>query len=217
MGKISFTPLQKLVFNRISQDKVLRKMFYFGGGTALSIFYFQHRYSEDLDFFCEKEFDKQLIIKFINLLAKEIDSEIRMTKKEMVILFELQKGNETLKVDFLQFPYKRIDRSKIYKGIEIDSIKDIAANKLILLNLTQEAKDYVDLYFILKEKYPVWELLKAVKMKFKLDLDLISLGEDFLNVENIKYLPRMIKPLTLNQLKTFFKQEAKKLGKKIFI
>ncbi|MFN4212390.1 MAG: hypothetical protein ACK4FL_00255 [Microgenomates group bacterium] len=73
----------------------------------------------------------------------------------------------------------------------------------------------MDLYFILKEKYTIWDLLEGVKKKFKLDLDLISLGEDFLNVEKIKFLPKMIKPLTLDQLKIFFKEEAKKLGKKI--
>lgn len=69
MGKIKFTPFQKIVFNKISQDKSLRETFYFGGGTALSVFYLNHRYSDDLDFFSEKEFDKNVVIKFINSLS----------------------------------------------------------------------------------------------------------------------------------------------------
>jgi len=215
MGKIGFTPFQKLVFDKISQDKYLRENFYFGGGTALSVFYLNHRYSVDLDFFSEKEFDKNAVIKFINKLAEELKSSVKMTKKDMVMWFDLKRNKETLKVDFLYFPYQRIDKGLTYQGIEIDSIKDVGTNKLLLLNLTEEPKDYVDLYFILKEKCSVWDLTEATKKKFKLDLDLISLGGDFLNAQKIKFLPRMIKRLTLDELKSFFKQKTSELGKKI--
>ena len=37
MGEIGFTSFQKLVFDKISQEKSLRETFYFGGGTALSV------------------------------------------------------------------------------------------------------------------------------------------------------------------------------------
>lgn len=215
MGKIGFTSFQKIVFDKISQEKTLRETFYFGGGTALSVFYLNHRYSVDLDFFSEKEFDKDVIIKFINSLSTQLGTSVKMTKKEMVMWFELQKDEETLKVDFLNFPYPRFDKNLTYQGIEVDSPKDIGANKLLLLNLTEEPKDYVDLYFILKEKCSIWDLIKIVKNKFNLDLDLISLGEDFMNVEKVKFLPKMIKPLTLDELKSFFKLQASKLGTKI--
>lgn len=215
MGEINFTPFQKIVFNKISKEKYFRESFYFGGGTALSVFYLHHRYSIDLDFFSEKDFEKDVVIKFINLIASELKTSVKMTKKEMVMWFELQKGEETLKVDFLNFPYPRFDKSLVYQGIEVDSPKDIGANKLLLLNLTEEPKDYVDLYFILKEKCSIWDLIEIVKNKFKLDLDLISLGEDFMNAGKIKFLPQMIKPLTLDELKSFFKLQAAKLGTKI--
>ncbi|PJA55483.1 hypothetical protein CO165_03315 [Candidatus Roizmanbacteria bacterium CG_4_9_14_3_um_filter_33_18] len=215
MGKIGFTSFQKIVFDKISQEKSLREIFYFGGGTALSVFYLNHRYSVDLDFFSEKEFDKDIIIKFINSLSIQLGTSVKMTKKEMVMWFDLQKGKETLKIDFFNFPYPRVDKNLIFQGVDIDSPRDIGANKLLLLNLTGEPKDYVDLYFILKEKCTIWDLLNTVKTKFRLELDLISLGEDFLNVEKIKFLPLMIKPLTLDELKSFFKLQATKLGTKI--
>lgn len=215
MGKIGFTPFQKLVLDKISQERSLRETFYFGGGTALSVFYLNHRYSVDLDFFSEKEFDKDVVIKFINSLSMQLGTSVKMTKKEMVMWFELQKREETLKVDFLNFPYPRIAKGTVYQNIEIDSPLDIATNKLLLLNLTEEPKDYVDLYFILKEKLSIWDLIEAVKTKYKLELDLISLGKDFLNTEKIKFLPQMIKPLTLDELKSFFKLQASKLGTKV--
>jgi hypothetical protein len=115
----------------------------------------------------------------------------------------------------LEYPYPQIDKGIIYQGIKIDSIKDIGANKLLILNLNEESKDYVDLYFILKEKFSIWELIEAVKLKFNLELDLISLGEDFLEVEKLDFLPQMIKSLTLKELKSFFQDQAKKIGKKI--
>lgn len=39
--------------------------------------------------------------------------------------------------------------------------------------------------------------------------------EEFLKIEDFTLLPKMIKPLTLDQLKSFFRVLAKKLGKKV--
>ena len=133
----------------------------------------------------------------------------------MVMWFELQKGKEILKVDFLNFPYKRVDKGNIYQSVNIDSPLDIGTNKLLLLNLNQEAKDYVDLYFLLKDKFTIWDLINSTAIKYKLELDLISLGADFMNAEKLEFLPRMIKPLTLDKLKKFYKEMALQIGKKI--
>jgi len=57
MGKTILTKTQKEILNYLSKDKDFTSNFYFTGGTALSEFYLQHRLSEDLDFFSEKEID----------------------------------------------------------------------------------------------------------------------------------------------------------------
>jgi predicted nucleotidyltransferase component of viral defense system len=215
MEEVGFNPFQKAVFHKISQEKYFQKNFYFSGGTALSAFYLHHRYSFDLDFFSPSKLDYNQIIKLINKISKELNLSVKITKKEMVLWFELQKEKETLKIDFLEFPYPQIDKGLTYQGIKVDSIKDIGANKLLILNLNEEPKDYVDLYFILKEKYLIWDLIETVRLKFNLGLDLISLGDDFLKAGKIKFLPQMIKPLTLNELRSFFRQQARKIGKKI--
>ena len=214
MGKLIFTPFQKLIFDELSREESLRENFYLGGGTALSVFYFQHRYSEDLDFFSQKEFDQNLSIKIMSKLVKNLDITSKMTKKDTVLWFELQKGSESLKIDFLDFPYKRVEKGLAYQGVQIDSEKDIGANKILTVNLENNPKDYVDLYFLL-QKFTIWDLLYVVEAKFRLQLDLISLGEDFLKAEELDFLPKMIKPLTLDQLKSFFRSLAKELGKKV--
>lgn len=215
MGKITFTPLQRKVFDEFSKNSILKNNYYFGGGTALSIFYLQHRYSEDLDFFSDNELDKDFLITFVNMLAVKLGTVVKMTKKETVLLFQLQGKSELLKIDFLYFPYPRIEQGIVFNGIEIDSAKDIGANKLMTINLRPEVKDYVDLYFLLKEKNTLWDLLYAVESKYKLQLDLIGLGEDFLAVEQFNYLPKMFKTLTLGELKKFFKELAREINNKI--
>lgn len=196
MGHIIFTPLQKRVFNELVKNDNLRSNYYFGGGTALSVFYLQHRYSEDLDFFSPNQLDKEFLIALVNALAKKLRAAVKMTKKETVLFFELQQKKELLKIDFLHFPYPQIEKGTVFKGIMIDSAKDIGANKLMTINLRATVKDYVDLYFLLKEKYTVWDLLYAVEEKYRLQLDLIGLGEDFMAVKEFDYLPIIIKPLT---------------------
>ncbi len=215
MGKIDFTSLQKLIFEEIASDKYFKDNFYLSGGTALSVFYLHHRYSEDLDLFTPKPLEQQKIISFINLLAKKHKLNLKFTQKEMILWFEVQKQRETLKIDFIYFPYPRLNRGKNYKGFEIDSILDIGANKLVVLGINFEPKDYVDLYFILKEKYSIWKLTEAVKEKYHTELDLVGLGAEFVKAKDLKYLPKMREKLTLKELKEFFLNQAKILGEKL--
>jgi len=57
MAKSQLTDEQKKFLEFFKKTPLLNKSFYFSGGTALSEFYLQHRFSEDLDFFSENEFN----------------------------------------------------------------------------------------------------------------------------------------------------------------
>ena len=46
-----------------------------------------------------------------------------------------------------------------------------------------------------------------------METEILSMAEDFLKVDEFDALPRMIKPLTLDELKIFFREKAKELGK----
>ena len=52
---------QTKILRLLAGDYSISSRFYLTGGTALAEFYLKHRYSEDLDFFCEQEFDPQNI------------------------------------------------------------------------------------------------------------------------------------------------------------
>ena len=68
------SPNQKKFIVFFVSNPYLKKTFYLTGGTCLSEFYLRHRYSEDLDFFSEKE---------INITS--ITSLLKQSKRSWVI------------------------------------------------------------------------------------------------------------------------------------
>ena len=214
MGKIGLTPEQEFVFEKIAKDKYLSKRFYLTSGTALSAFYLHHRLSEDLDFFSETQFSNNYIIKFMGSISSNLKAKSKFTQIEETRIFELKTKDKILKIDFNYYPFKRIKQGKKLKGVEIDSLFDIATNKLLLLNQRTDIKDFVDSYFLLK-KYTVWDLMTGVQKKFKMELDPILVAADMLKIENLEYLPKMLKPLKIENLKDYFRKQAKKIGGKI--
>lgn len=216
MGKIHlFTPEQTIILNQVEKDLYLKSNFYFTGGTALSYLYLQHRHSEDLDFFTEKELDQEKILTQVSEWAKIYDFSYEPQMKEVVYIFLLTfKNGMQLKVDFGYYPHPRVKKGTRYKSLEVDSLVDIAINKLVTINQRAVVKDFVDLYFLLKH-FTIWDLMYGAEEKFRMKTDPFILAGDILyNVEQFDTMPRMIKPLTLEELKFFFREKAKEFGKK---
>lgn len=214
MGKITLTPLQKSLFEQITNDPSFPKTFYFTGGTALSAFYFHHRESEDLDFFSEKPFDTEIIADIMNKVSLAMGVPLRITRYEKVKIFEFVKNEKLLiKVDFVHHPYKRLEKGMQFGNTEIDSLIDIATNKLLTVNQRTEVKDFVDLYFLL-EKFTIWDLFYGLKVKYNMEFDMVLLAADFLKAKDFDFLPKMVNPLSLDTLKAFFREKAKELGKR---
>ena len=99
----------------------------------------------------------------------------------------------------------------IVSNLKIDNKKNIATNKLAVISQRAEIKDFVDLYFLLKE-FSIFDLLEWSNKKFRRDYDPLLLSSDFLKVEGFDYLPRMIKKVELEEVRTYFVDLAKKLG-----
>lgn len=214
-AELTFTSIQKIIFDEFTKNSNLTKKFYFTGGTALSAVYIHHRESEDLDFFSQNEFESIPVDHFIKNLSKKIQAKPHLIEREVVRIYEfIKKDRVIIKVDFAYYPYKRIKKGIKINGVTVDSMRDIATNKLHTITSRTEVKDFVDLYFLLKE-FSLWDLLYGVEHKFGMELDLVWLSSDFLKVEDFKYLPKMLVPLSLEELKDFYRQQAKKLGMKV--
>jgi len=215
MGTLSsITKEQQIIYSEIAKSKYIRNNFYFTGGTALSSHYLKHRYSDDLDFFSEKEFNNQVIFNMVEEIANKYNFNLQSRFEEVVYIFNLIFSNNLkLKLDFSYYPYKRLEKGDLIENLPIDSLLDIATNKIVAVSQRNDVKDFVDLYYLL-QKYSLWDLISTAKIKFKLEIDPFLLAADFLKAEDFTFLPKMIKPLSLSELQSFYRQTAKDLGQK---
>ena len=220
MGKVSIiTAKQKLVLKELGKSGYFRDNFYFTGGTALSYYYLQHRCSDDLDFFSLEKFENEVVFALMSDLSRKLKFKFDSKFNEVVYIFNLKfPDGEELKIDFGYYPYKFIeDGGRDEMGIKVDSLRDIATNKLLTVSQRNDVKDFVDLYFLMQEKYTIWDLIYGVEAKFGMEQDTVLLGEYLLKVEDFEFLPRMVKPLKLAELKDFFRNQAKKLGAEMLL
>lgn len=156
------------------QEKILGALankiddFYLTGGTALSLFYFHHRQSEDLDFFTQ-EYDRARVLKIVTDLSGSLNRSIELigeqTKKDRVrmMIYTLRFSKSTdLKIDFVEDFLKFIKPPKDINGIFVLSLEDIYLRKMYaitgsrasvdrigrkkIIGGRQEPKDFYDLY-----------------------------------------------------------------------
>lgn len=144
-------PLQNKV---LKLTDTLQTPFYLTGGTALSRCYFNHRYSDDLDFFVNNDpnFSKYSEI-IISSLTKEFELETIIKSESYVSL----KINKILKIDLVndvQSRYGNLLKQDIFS--KVDNIENILSNKLSALISRDEAKDVVDIWIIAKKNKVDW-------------------------------------------------------------
>lgn len=221
MGKTILTPKQLNFLQLAAENRQITKRFYLTGGTALAEFYLKHRLSEDIDLFCEKEeVETNVVDAFLKKIAprlgiKEIKRSQFLGLASHLLVFA---DGEELKVDFNYYPFPRIDQGPKFGNLEIDSIYDIAANKVHTLFMKARPRDYVDLYCIMTRKnYPLEKLIIDTKAKFDWDLEKITLASQFARVKDFaKDFPKMLIPFDEKKMIQFFQDLAKSLEPQIF-
>lgn len=219
------TKNQKIAIAQLAQSDV-RDMFYWTGGTLLSVYYFQHRLSYDLDFFSERRFS----FGQIDQLAQQIKKEARfrdMTYRKVFDRYEFMYTNgETLRIEFVWYNHdkKTLRPRKKLLGIQIDSLEDIAANKLISLMDRSETKDLLDLYYILtKGKFSAKKIISLTKKKFGMNiLEYTFWGECFRALPKLeKLMPMLVgsdqqKKRELERVEQFFRAKSRGYLNSIF-
>lgn len=209
MGQTTLSDNQKKVIEAVAEEKNLSD-FYLTGGTALAEYYYQHRVSQDLDFFAFEEIDNIFLHAFADKLKGMLNAaDARFERVYDRNQFFFKVGEEELKIEFTKYPFKNLEEIKIDGRARIDSLRDIAANKLLTITERFDPKDFVDLYFILQEK-DLKDVIEDVEQKFGVKLDPIFLGGELMKVKRIEALPNIIKPLSISGLKDFFEKLAKR-------
>lgn len=124
----------------ISSQKLIGS-FYLAGGTACAM-HLGHRISHDLDFFSIEEFSH---------------SETRDSLKDRGHFVVDYSDSRTLigrfnktKISFFHYSYPLIEDVQKFLGLRIASLKDIGCMKIDAISSRGSKRDFVDLYFILK-------------------------------------------------------------------
>lgn len=220
MGKSILTPKQSQFLGIVSQSEQITKNFYLTGGTALSEFYLQHRQSLDIDLFSEKqEVDQKLTEAFLKKISKNLNIvEIKRSQMMGLVSYILIfNDRQELKVDFNYYPFPRIEKGVKFKNLEVDSVYDIAANKLHTIFMQPRSRDYLDLYLIMqKYGYSLNKLILAAKAKFDWHIDRVTLASQFIKATDFDESSMMIIPFSKKDMDEFFLSLAKSLKDGIF-
>ncbi|MGB5791628.1 nucleotidyl transferase AbiEii/AbiGii toxin family protein [Poseidonibacter sp.] len=136
------------------QDKVLKVVFeienefYLTGGTCLSRFYVEKRYSDDLDFFTNQSLRFSFAVKNIKLALQSSFNLVVEVESKDFIRFKI---DNLLQIDFVNdiaFRYKDIVVNK--DNYLLDNIENILSNKITAVVGRDNPKDIFDIYLISK-------------------------------------------------------------------
>jgi predicted nucleotidyltransferase component of viral defense system len=205
------------ILDLISNEKNICRNFYLTGGTALAEYYLRHRLSEDLDFFSEKEFDSMAISTFFKKISKTAGiTNIEYTQSFNRNIYVLTLSDDQIKTEFTFFPFERIELKNKVNDLYIDSLIDIAVNKIFTIYQKPRSRDFIDLYCILeKDKtFLIDGLVEKAQIKFDQHISPLNLSSQMIKAIELKDYPRLLIDLKDNTWQDFFIKKAKELAQR---
>jgi predicted nucleotidyltransferase component of viral defense system len=168
--------------------------FYLAGGTCLAL-EIGHRRSVDFDFFIPDDFDTSSIIDELRKIGKyQRDNEEKNT---------INGSLDDVRISFFGYKYKVIDDFRIFNKIRLAGTKDIAAMKLEAIAGRGSKKDFIDMFFLLKQ-FTLEEIFSFHTCKYG-----IGLGNQYHHLKSLVYfadaekeaMPLMIEKLEWDYVK----------------
>jgi len=139
----------------ISQFK---REYYLVGGTAIAL-YLGHRRSVDFDLFKnstirhKKNVQKIRNFGFEPLITRNVSEQMNLIVNEV-------------KITFFEYPYQIEAAVFFEKIIKMPDLLDLAAMKAFALGRRSKWKDYVDLFFLLKDKFTIKDISERAEKLF---------------------------------------------------
>ena len=140
------------------------------GGTSLAL-QIGHRKSIDLDLFGILQADDTT---FSEALAT-FEKVTWLKKTPNINIFSIN----DVKVDFVNYTYPWLDETKAEDDLRLAGLKDIAAMKLAAVTGRGTKKDFIDIYFLLKQ-FSLKEMLQHYNNKY-------ADGSEFLVLKSLTY------------------------------
>ena len=179
---------------------------YLGGETACAL-HLGHRISVDFDFFTPKEFNAKESIKSLKKM-----SEFELEQHSWGTILGLMEG---IRFSLFVYKYPVLFPCKSILKVNIADLRDIAAMKIDAIAARGRKRDFIDLYFICKEKIPLERALFFYNRKYgKLSSNIIHIQKSlvyFVDAE-ISPMPKMLKPCRWEEVKRFFEREVKRIA-----
>jgi len=183
--------------------KVFKKEFYLVGGTAIAL-YLGHRRSIDFDMFKFSSIKPKSLVTKISESGFSYDVTRRVTEQLNVTI-------HNVKFTFYEYPFQ-IESPTSFEGIvKMPTLIDLAAMKAYALGRRSKWKDYIDLYFILKDHYTIKQISDRASVIYdqlfseKLFRAQLSYFADVNYSESIEYLET---PVPENEIKEFLTGKA---------
>lgn len=141
--------------------------FFLTGGSALALFYLDHRRSYDLDLFTTEEVNGLEIRNTVLRVAGQIGAKCQSVRTAPDFhRFRISRGDDREIVDVVVDRAPQIDPQKAdIGGIRVDTVREMIANKLTTLLGRAELKDVVDLYFLEQAGHDILAAVPDAKSK----------------------------------------------------
>lgn len=182
--------------------KLFKREFYLVGGTAIAL-HLGHRRSIDFDLFKSGRLVLKRILNKISAfqsytVTRRVEEQLNLTINDV-------------KFTFFEYPYPIDANCKFEDIIKLPDLLSLASMKAFALGRRSKWKDYVDLYFILKDYYSVKQIVVASENIYgqlfseKLFRAQLSYFDDIDYSEEIEYL---VKQPSDKEIKKFLIQTA---------
>jgi len=201
-----------------------QRSYCFTGGTALAEFYLQHRHSDDLDVFARARriIRSDYLEARRNLEREGFEVRAESEQEEFVRFFvrEPEQSAKELRVEFARYAGAQLSATNSFGAIVVDSFEDIAVNKVCAIYGRSEVKDFVDLFFILREsKFTLDYLVGRAKEKegdFDREDTVLEFATKLRGVKDLHlHEIRMIKPLVLEDLQSYLIPKAEAIIRRL--
>ena len=131
--------------------KLFKREFYLVGGTAIAL-HLGHRRSIDFDLFKQR---RLVLSRILNKLAayqpytvtRRVDEQLNLTLNDV-------------KFTFFEYPYTIEANCRFENIVKLPDLLSLASMKAFALGRRSKWKDYVDLYFILKDHHSVKQIVE---------------------------------------------------------
>jgi hypothetical protein len=183
--------------------KLFRKEFYLVGGTAIAL-QIGHRESIDFDLFKANSFQSKKLLNKID--ASNLHYIVTRRVKE-----QLNITISGVKITFFEYPYP-IEANVDFDGIfRVPDLLTLAAMKAFALGRRSKWKDYVDLFFMLRDYFSINDIAQKAESIFeqefspKLFRSQLAYHADIDYTEEVVFLKEAV---DIEEIKTFLIEKA---------